>query len=80
MALERCSVGMVKECRKNRLAFDSQCFVFKRAIISYDRVVPSFDILVGAQPSPKFAKNPITGCVCSASVGVISGRCILRGW
>ena len=80
IARERFSVGVIKECRKDRLAFDSQCLVFKGTIISYDRVLPSVEIVVVAQPSPEVAKNPIKGCVCSASVGVTSGVCILRGW
>ena len=79
IALEPFSVGMVKEGRKDRLTFDSQCLVFKGTIMTYNRLLPSVETIVVAQPSPEVAKNSITGCVCSASVGVTLGNCILRG-
>lgn len=61
IALECFSVVVVKECRMDRLAFDSQCIVFKGTIMSYDRVLPSVEILVFAQPCPEVAKKPDHG-------------------
>ncbi len=73
IAPEHFSVGMVKKCCKDRLAFDSQYIGFRRTIMSYDRVLPSVEIFVCAQPSPDVAKRPTTRSVRSASSGWLRG-------
>jgi hypothetical protein len=84
IAPERLHVGMVKEGCKDGLALDSQQIDFTRTITSNDRVLPSVEILVSAEPSPEFAKDPITGCVRRATAGVTpatrNGTYILRDW
>ena len=87
IAPERLPIGMVKECSKDRLAFDSQQIGFKRTIMSNYRVPPSVEILMFAQPSSEAVENLITGCVHRATMGVAlstrrtrSEMCTLRDW
>jgi hypothetical protein len=41
MAAEYLHVGMLEECRKNRLAFDSQRIGLEKVVLSNDRLLPS---------------------------------------
>jgi len=52
VAGERLPVGMVKKCRKDCHAFDSQRIGFKRTSMSNDGLLPSVKVLVFAQPPP----------------------------
>jgi len=52
MAAECLLVGMVKKCRKNRHASDSQQIGFWRTVVSNNRFLPSVEVLMCAQPSP----------------------------
>ena len=63
---------MVKKHRKDGLAFDPQRISIKGTITSNDRVLPSVEIIMPAQPPPCPTKNLITGFVRSAPWGVAS--------
>ena len=63
---------MIKKNRKDALAFDPQRVSIKGTITSNDRVLPSVEIIMPAQPPPCFKENLITGFVRSVPWGVAS--------